>query len=362
MNVSFTQTYGNERKHLLYYQMNDDKIVKFKNMFDLNIFSFHNCDNSVIDYFWSINKIKNVKVLRFNDIEYTHCIFELFKILESINTNLFFFIQDDALSFNEINYEELLRTYKNDMFISFDIGLKHMLVEYRKKDGMFYEFWSEDFLNSDLWTYNDSPYLTTFKRIKEIYDRKFFLMNNVWQAEKYLHLKYSEINLIRYILQDDSFKNVNTLGPTSKFLMSTGIELKNLVAAREAENIINKRYMITPFIKTNVEVVNLKEHVPTEYDYYIGRPSPLGNPYTHLKTSKTAEFNVSTRDESIKFYRPYFYDKIESNDKEFIDAINEILTIYKKYGQVNLCCWCKPKSCHGDCIKEYIEKILINSF
>jgi hypothetical protein len=116
--------------------------------------------------------------------------------------------------------------------------------------------------------------------------------------------------------------------------------------------------MLTPFIKTNINVVNMKNHIPTEYDYYIGRPSILGNPYTHLKTSNIADVFVSTRDEAISSYKDYFYKKIESNDEEFINALKEILSIYKEYGIINLTCWCKPKSCHGDYIKEFIEEVL----
>jgi hypothetical protein len=120
--------------------------------------------------------------------------------------------------------------------------------------------------------------------------------------------------------------------------------------------------MLTPFIKTNIEVVNMKNHTPTEYDYYIGRPSPLGNPYTHLQDSKTAEYLVDTRDKAIESYEVYLYTKLENNDKEIVDAINQILEIYKKYGKVNLCCWCKPKSCHGDYIKKYLDSILSKEY
>lgn len=114
--------------------------------------------------------------------------------------------------------------------------------------------------------------------------------------------------------------------------------------------------MLTPFIEIKgINVVNKKDHEPTEYDYYIGRPSPLGNPYSHLKSSKAAEFIVPTRKEAIEAYESYFYDKINSNDKEFIDALDEIINIYKEYGRVNLCCFCKPLACHGDYIKKWLE-------
>ena len=117
--------------------------------------------------------------------------------------------------------------------------------------------------------------------------------------------------------------------------------------------------MLTPFVKVkDINVVNKKTHEPTEYDYYIGRPSPLGNPYTHLKTSKAAKEVLPTRDEAIKAYESYFYDKIKSSDKEFMDALDEIISIYKEYHQINLVCWCFPKSCHGDYIKKWLESTI----
>jgi len=116
--------------------------------------------------------------------------------------------------------------------------------------------------------------------------------------------------------------------------------------------------MLTPFVKTNINVVNMKNHISTEYDFYIGRPSALGNPYTHLKSSKASKHLVATRKEAIEAYDQYMRDKIASGDKEFIGAIDEIINIYKEYGRVNLCCFCKPLACHGDYIKKYIDKIL----
>lgn len=116
--------------------------------------------------------------------------------------------------------------------------------------------------------------------------------------------------------------------------------------------------MLTPFIKTNINVVNMKTHTATEYDFYIGRPSILGNPYTHLKDSKSSKYIVETRDEAISLYEPYFHEKLE--EQEFRFEIIKIIDLYKKHGKVNLCCWCKPKSCHGDYIKKYLEDILKN--
>ena len=104
-----------------------------------------------------------------------------------------------------------------------------------------------------------------------------------------------------------------------------------------------------------ISVVNKKTHRPTEYDYYIGRPSTLGNPFTHLTTSTTKNIIiVKSRKEAIDKYNKYFYEKIEDNDMFFMAELEQIEKIGEKHGKVNLVCWCAPKLCHGNVIKEYL--------
>lgn len=90
--------------------------------------------------------------------------------------------------------------------------------------------------------------------------------------------------------------------------------------------------------------------------FYIGRPSILGNPFSYLPNS-LAQFKVSSREEAVEKYRPYFYDQLASN-KAFIDTIDQLVYTYKTTGELILVCWCSPLACHGDIIKEYIESII----
>lgn len=112
---------------------------------------------------------------------------------------------------------------------------------------------------------------------------------------------------------------------------------------------------IKPFIKTNITLVNKKTHTPTEYDYYIGRPSILGNPYSHKKDS-IADIIVESRDIAVDSYRNYFYKRINDNDDKFINELNKLYNYYKENKQLNLVCWCYPLRCHGEVIKEYLEE------
>ena len=110
--------------------------------------------------------------------------------------------------------------------------------------------------------------------------------------------------------------------------------------------------------KLNIRVINIDGHTPTDYDYYIGRPSVLSNPYTHKEKTKYAKFIVKNREMSISSYKTYFDLNLDTN--EFKNEIDKLLNIHDKYKSINLICFCKPKSCHGDYIKKYLEDIILN--
>lgn len=93
-------------------------------------------------------------------------------------------------------------------------------------------------------------------------------------------------------------------------------------------------------------------------NYYIGRPSILGNPYTHIKGETLASFVVKTRDEAIDQYSHYF-DIMYGGNIQFKNTIDEIYTKYKNGIDVYLECYCAPLRCHGDIIKEKLQKRLI---
>ena len=89
--------------------------------------------------------------------------------------------------------------------------------------------------------------------------------------------------------------------------------------------------------------------------YYIGRPSILGNPYTHIQDKKTrAEFIVNTREEAVNAYEQYFHYQYESSEK-FSNLIDEIYHKHLNGAHVYLGCFCKPAACHGDIIKKILD-------
>jgi len=76
-------------------------------------------------------------------------------------------------------------------------------------------------------------------------------------------------------------------------------------------------------------------HCSEQYDVYIGRGSKWGNPF---------EIGVDgNRKEVIDKYRQYILTR-----DDLIDTLSEL-------NDKVLGCWCKPKACHGDVLKELID-------
>ena len=122
----------------------------------------------------------------------------------------------------------------------------------------------------------------------------------------------------------------------------------------EKKKKFNFRYSRDNF-ENDIQVVNKSSHLPTEYDFYIGRPSILSNIYSH-KSNTTAKCVVDTRAEAIDLYAIYFEKML--NNSEFKKELEKLLNFFKKTNKLYLVCYCKPKRCHGDVIKEYLIKKL----
>ena len=104
-----------------------------------------------------------------------------------------------------------------------------------------------------------------------------------------------------------------------------------------------------------IKVIHKKDADKHDNVIYIGRGSALGNPYTSIKDRETlAEFVVDSRKESIECFRNYLLDCIDKKEELVCNILNQIYKLTMK-GEVYLSCYCKPKSCHGDVIKEIIE-------
>lgn len=89
-------------------------------------------------------------------------------------------------------------------------------------------------------------------------------------------------------------------------------------------------------------------HKADKHDVFIGRPSILGNPYTHLTGRTQAKYTVKTREDAIEAFERYAWERMHQ-DAVFRGAV---LACENK----TLGCFCKPKSCHGDCFDRLIAR------
>lgn len=98
-------------------------------------------------------------------------------------------------------------------------------------------------------------------------------------------------------------------------------------------------------------VVNLRKE---SYDVYIGRGrkpeyyrwEPCSAGYGQFG-SPFPITEGSSREESIRKYKDYFYDRIRK-DPDFKSSVEALRG--KTLG-----CFCKPKACHGDIIADYLN-------
>lgn len=81
---------------------------------------------------------------------------------------------------------------------------------------------------------------------------------------------------------------------------------------------------------------------------YIGRGSPLGNPFiigTH-----------GDRDEVCDKYESYIREQLRQKNPVIVAEIKRLVRLASK-GDLTLGCFCTPKRCHGDTIKKLINSV-----
>lgn len=91
--------------------------------------------------------------------------------------------------------------------------------------------------------------------------------------------------------------------------------------------------------------------VGKKYDvgaYYIGRGTPLGNPFV------MKNYSDEERNRVCDEYDVWFNKQIENNNPKVMRELDKIIEILKRDGKIILGCFCAPKRCHGDTIKRYL--------
>lgn len=81
---------------------------------------------------------------------------------------------------------------------------------------------------------------------------------------------------------------------------------------------------------------------------YIGRGSPLGNPYPINESQ--------SRDMVCDAYEQWFAQQITVRNNAVMHELSRLEQILRTNGRLVLGCYCAPKRCHGETIKRYLEE------
>lgn len=112
-------------------------------------------------------------------------------------------------------------------------------------------------------------------------------------------------------------------------------------------------------IVNKINVVNKATHAPTDRDFYVGRGSVLGNPFTSKNIEETkALYQVNSKEEAIEKYSASLKTKINIKEGLIINTLNEMFEALK-VGDINLVCYCAPDKCHGDEIKRVLNGMYV---
>lgn len=102
-----------------------------------------------------------------------------------------------------------------------------------------------------------------------------------------------------------------------------------------------------------------------EFDVAVDRTSVLGNPFRMRNTSDAERdivcgkyeiyFNAIVNND-VKTYHDF--GVFDAQREAFMNELRRLYRIYRKYGKLNLFCWCAPKRCHAETIKKFLEKYI----
>jgi hypothetical protein len=97
----------------------------------------------------------------------------------------------------------------------------------------------------------------------------------------------------------------------------------------------------------NIRTYNPKDN-PTYIHVKVDRSTIFGNPYPLS--------SESYRDTCVSLYRKYF-DTVLLPKSRIRETLSRLSKFHKEGRTIVLLCWCAPKKCHAEVIKEYIEKL-----
>ena len=88
----------------------------------------------------------------------------------------------------------------------------------------------------------------------------------------------------------------------------------------------------------------LSDPLPGVARVYVGRPSPLGNPFVLGRDGD--------RDTVVAKYRRWLHANLDN--PEVKRALHDLL-YQARQGPLELVCWCAPQACHADVIRRCLQ-------
>ena len=95
-----------------------------------------------------------------------------------------------------------------------------------------------------------------------------------------------------------------------------------------------------------IVIKNLREGFDkSETAFRVDRKSILGNPY-YMRSEKE-------RDAVCEQYAKYFEEEL-LKDVIALGLLRHMYRTLKRYGHIELYCWCAPKRCHAETIRDFL--------
>lgn len=114
----------------------------------------------------------------------------------------------------------------------------------------------------------------------------------------------------------------------------------------------------------NIVIVHVKRSGLNVSPFFnIGRPSPLGNPYSHLDKSK-ASVRVATVEEAVYYYRKWL--SLQYREPEIYSELDTLYKVALNHPTIYIGCWCMdeldPKPYDHNCHCTVVRKVLLNRY
>lgn len=97
-----------------------------------------------------------------------------------------------------------------------------------------------------------------------------------------------------------------------------------------------------------VNVVHCKKYKGGD-DHYVGRPTPLGNPFTVKEHGHGV---------CIEMYKNWLNLQYSTNNQVVIRELMTLARVLRDTGTITLSCWCAPNPCHADVIGKAITNLV----